>query len=77
MIKPPCKDESGTECQSRTIGCHEQCERFMEYKRLRQECKERMQEDKAAQRYVVDNTIRQRHSYRHPTKSQRKIMGQR
>jgi hypothetical protein len=39
MIKVPCKD-----CTQRNISCHSDCEKYLEYKRLAQEDKQKRSE---------------------------------
>lgn len=77
MIKPPCKDKDGTDCPNRAVGCHGTCERYLAF--CEEKAKERKHDHEAAQRAVAaaNNVYRHRKSFRYPTASQRRLIGQR
>ena len=49
MIKPPCyNEETKTDCPDRTYGCHERCEKWSKYEKLRnEEYRKRLMESEA------------------------------
>lgn len=49
-MNAPCKD-----CPQRILGCHDRCERYAQYRRAREEARER-----ALARHELDNYERQR-----------------
>lgn len=50
MLGSPCKN-----CQKRQIGCHDRCPEYLEYKRLNDEKRTKMQKERAEFMAVVES----------------------
>ena len=77
MIKPPCKDKDGTDCQNRAVGCQAKCERYLAFRE--EKAKERAFDHEKSMNavYAADNVYHHRKSFKNPTANQRRLIGQR
>lgn len=77
MINPPCKDKNGTDCPNRAVGCQGTCERYLAFRKARDEELERHHMESVSARYVAENAYRHKKNIRNPTASQRRLINQR
>ena len=76
MIKPPCKVD-GVDCPNRKVGCQGDCEKYLAFRAERDAYLEERRQSSTGALYAADTAYAHRKSYKHPSKSQRRLFGQR